>query len=71
METNELTIMGTRYTISGDMLNGGTYVDNKFIQRIVKETISRKIKWIDAEKGLLVCECDRRFIINENLSVTK
>jgi len=72
METNILDFnKEVKYIISGDMLNGGHYEGNKFIQRIERETIHRKIKYINREKGVLVCECDRRFLLNENLSITE
>jgi hypothetical protein len=71
METNKLEFMTVTYRISGDLLNGGGWVDGKFIPCIEKETIHRRIKRIDPEKGVLVCECDRRFLLNENLSVTE
>ena len=71
MKTGKLEIMTVTYKISGDLLNGGAWVDKKFIPNIEKETIYRKIKRIDIEKGILICECDRKFLLNKNLSVTK
>jgi hypothetical protein len=48
------------YVISGDLINGSI---------IEKETICRRIKYVNYEKNYLVCECDRRFIINDNLKI--
>jgi len=48
------------YIISGDLINGSI---------IEKETICRRIKYINFEKNCIICECDRRFIINENLKI--
>lgn len=51
---------GVTYKISGDLLNGNV---------IEKETICRRIKYVNEEKKYLVCECDRRFLINDNLKI--
>lgn len=56
--------IGRRYHISGDIDNGSkdgkTYLSH--------DEVTRKIKRITDTH--VVCECDRKFVINENLKIS-
>ena len=59
MKIEDVTI-GVRYRISGDLQNGNY---------VTKEDVVRKITRITDTH--VVCECGRRFIINDNLKIEK
>ena len=65
MNINEVTV-GLRYRISGDLANG-RYADGT--PRISHDDVVRVIKRITDTHVIL--ECDRMFIINENLKIEK
>lgn len=56
----ENVIIGLKYRVSGDLQNG-SYVTH--------DDVVRKIKRITDTH--VICECGRRFIINENLKIEK
>lgn len=56
----EDVVIGLRYQISGDLQNGNY---------VTKEDVVRKITRITDTH--VVCECGRRFIINDNLKIEK
>lgn len=68
MEQPNLTpkdiIPGKKYCLSGDIQNG-RHADGTL--RISHEEVCRKVSYI--KDGIIVCECGRRFIINENLKI--
>lgn len=57
-------VVGCRYIISGDLANG-CYADGT--PRITHDEVVRKVTRITDTH--LVCECGRRFIINDNLKI--
>ena len=57
--------IGRRYHISGDIDNG--IRDGK--PYLSHDEVTRKIKHMTDTH--IVCECDRRFVINGNLKITK
>lgn len=63
VEVNEIEI-GQRYHISGDIINGM----KKGKPYISHDDVTRKIKRVTNTH--VICECDRKFIINKNLKVT-
>lgn len=65
MKAKEMTV-GLKYRISGDLLNG-RYSDGT--PRIVHGDVARVIKRIT--ETLVVCECGREFIINDNLKIER
>lgn len=56
--------IGQRYHISGDIDNG--FKDGK--PYLSHDEVTRRIKRITDTH--VVCECDRKFIINENLKIS-
>lgn len=65
MKINEITV-GLRYRVSGDLANG-RYADGT--PRISHDDVVRVIKRVTDTH--VICECGRRFIINDNLKVEK
>lgn len=65
MKTNEI-IIGLKYRISGDLANG-RYADGT--PRISYDDVVRVIKRVTNTH--VICECDREFIINDNLKIEK
>nr|DAD85461.1 MAG TPA: hypothetical protein [Siphoviridae sp. ctDcW16] len=65
MNTKEIEI-GLRYRVSGDLANGH-YADGTLC--IVHEDVVRVIKRVTDTH--VICECGRRFIINDNLKIEK
>lgn len=51
-------IVGCRYSISGDLQNGSRTTHDEVTRKVVRVTATH-----------IVCECGRRFIINENLKI--
>lgn len=51
-------IVGCRYSISGDLQNGSHTTHDEVTRKVVRVTATH-----------IVCECGRRFIINENLKI--
>jgi uncharacterized protein YlzI (FlbEa/FlbD family) len=62
MKVREIEI-GNRYHITGDMENG--FMNGK--PYICREEITRKITRITETH--IICECGRKFLINENLKI--
>lgn len=56
--------IGRRYRITGDIDNG--LKDGK--PYYTPDDVVRKVKRVTATH--VVCECDRRFVINDNLKIT-
>lgn len=56
--------IGRRYHISGDIDNG--FKDGE--PYLSHDEVTRKIKRITDTR--VVCECDRKFVINENLKIS-
>lgn len=65
MKANEC-IVDTKYRISGDLSNGH-YADGT--PCITHDDVVRKVKRITSTH--IICECGRRFIINDNLKIEK
>lgn len=65
MKANEC-IVDTKYRISGDLSNGH-YADGT--PCIAHDDVVRKVKRITSTH--IICECGRRFIINDNLKIEK
>lgn len=65
MKANEC-IIGIRYRISGDLANGH-YSDGT--PCITHDDVVRAIKRVTETH--VVCECGRKFIINDNLKIEK
>lgn len=65
MNTKEIAI-GLRYRISGDLANGH-YADGT--PRISHDDVVRVIKRVTDTH--IICDCDRRFVINDNLKIEK
>lgn len=63
MTAKEIEI-GQTYHLSGDIENG--YFDGK--PYISHEEVTRKVTRVT--DTLIICECGRRFLINENLEVS-
>lgn len=63
MKANEI-IVGCRYRVSGDLENGH-YADRT--PRVTHEDVVRKVTRITETH--VICECGRKFIINDNLKV--
>lgn len=63
MKVNEIEI-GQTYHLSGDIENG--YFDGK--PYISHEEVTRKVTRITDTQ--IICECGRRFLINEHLEVS-
>lgn len=59
-------ILGHQYKISGDLANGH-YADGT--PCITHDDVVRKVTKITGTH--LICECGRKFIINDNLKVEK
>lgn len=59
-------VPGQKYSFSGDIQNGH-YADGT--PCISHEEVVRKVSYINGD--LIVCQCGRRFIINENLKISK
>lgn len=63
MKANEI-IVGRRYRVFGDLENGH-YADGT--PRVTHEDVVRKVTRIT--ETYVICECGRKFIINDNLKV--
>ena len=63
MKVEEIEI-GKEYHLTGDIENG--YMDGK--PYISHEEVTRVIKRITETR--IICECGRKFLINENLTIT-
>lgn len=59
MKIEDVTI-GVRYRISGDLQNGSYVTHDDVVRKITRITTTH-----------VICECGRRFIINENLKIEK
>lgn len=57
MKANEI-IIGKTYRLKGDLQNGNF---------VTKEDVCRKVTRVTDKH--IICECGRRFIINENLNI--
>ena len=56
----EDVVIGLRYQISGDLQNGSYVTHDDVVRKITRITTTH-----------VICECGRRFIINENLKIEK
>lgn len=65
MDIREIQV-GKRYFLSGDIENGYNK-DGKPV--ISHEEVTRFIKLITDTH--IICECDRKFLINQNLQITE
>lgn len=65
MKATEI-IIGNRYDLSGDIVNGRN-LDGT--QRLTHEHVVRKV--IRVTDTRIICECGREFVINDNLTVNK
>ena len=63
---------GGFYRFDGEIYNGVSCDENgQWQPYICHETVSRRVNFVDTEKGIIHCECGREFIINDKLKVTK
>lgn len=59
MKVNNKTVtIGVRYRISGDLQNG-SYITHEDVVRVITRITDTHV----------ICECGRRFIINNNLKI--
>lgn len=65
MKTSEIT-PGIKYFLSGDIANGRC-ADGSL--RTTHEEVARKVLKVTSES--VICECGRRFLINENLKIKR
>ena len=56
----EEIIIGCRYSISGDLQNGSL---------VPQDEVTRKVTRVTDK--YVICECGRRFVINDNLKIKK
>lgn len=68
---NEVKTRANFYRISGNMHNGGSTVNGKWVPNIHKAEYTRKIIAINYEKKLLICECGREFVIDDDLTLVE
>lgn len=56
----EEIIIGCRYSISGDLQNGSFVTHDEVTRKVTRVTDKH-----------VICECGRKFIINDNLKIKK